>query len=247
MAVVLLAVIGAAGYFGYDWWNKRQAKAEADAAAAKAATAAAQAATEKKAAAEKPLPVLPPTWSLDVASAKIPEGQANGSLGGTNFVVENAVLNKIGTAQVLALRPAGTSIDRDLMIYLHLAAGESLPGHNWTISQDMKGTTVPQILKRWKATPNSALQQKFFNTGYAMKLELGQAATDGAIPGKIFLSLPDPEQSVVAGIFKITTTAAADQAAAAAQNAAAVQAPGPAGAPAANRAAFDKRYGAKRP
>ena len=34
-----------------------------------------------------------------------------------------------------------------------------------------------------------------------MKLELSEAA-DGAVPGKIFLALPDADQSVVAGNFK---------------------------------------------
>jgi hypothetical protein len=101
----------------------------------------------------------------------------------------------------------------------------------------MKGAGVPQILKRWKATPSSAMQQKFFSTGYAMKLELGQAA-DGTIPGKIFLALPDPEQSVVAGIFKVApaSTEPAAQPVADQQPAAAAPSGG-------NRAAFDKRYG----
>src|SRR6185295_12263916 len=101
---VALAVLAAAGYFGWDWWSKKQAKAEAEAAtAAKAASDAAKAAKET-AAASKPLPVVPPTWTLDVDSAKIPEGQANGSVGGTNFVVESASITRSASGQVLDLR-----------------------------------------------------------------------------------------------------------------------------------------------
>jgi hypothetical protein len=38
-----------------------------------------------------------------------------------------------------------------------------------------------------------------------MKLELG-AFTNGVVPGKIYLALPDPEQSVIAGMFMAATT-----------------------------------------
>jgi len=67
----------------------------------------------------------------------------------------------------------------------------------------MSGAGVPQVTKRWKTNPKYAPQYKSFTSGYAMRLELGQLA-DGAMPGKIFLALPDPEQSVVAGTFRAT-------------------------------------------
>src|SRR5260370_41513486 len=67
----------------------------------------------------------------------------------------------------------------------------------------MMGFGVPQVAKRWKPNPKFAPQLKSFYNGYAMKLELGQVA-DNSIPGKIFLALPDPEQTVVAGVFKAT-------------------------------------------
>jgi hypothetical protein len=67
----------------------------------------------------------------------------------------------------------------------------------------MKGSGVPQVAKRWKTDPRYAPQVKSFQSGYAMKLELGQLA-DGAVPGKIFLALPDTEQSVMGGVFKAT-------------------------------------------
>jgi hypothetical protein len=46
---------------------------------------------------------------------------------------------------------------------------------------------------------------KSFATGYAMKLELGPIR-EGELEGKVFLALPDPEQTVAAGIFTAETT-----------------------------------------
>ena len=233
---MLIIALGAGGYFGYDWWTKKKEKEKAEAAAA-AAPPPAPAAP----AAPKPLPVIPPVWTLDDAAAKIPEGQANGMIAGTNFVVDNARIDRSGTAQVLTLgKGAGTAIERELRIYLHLAAGETLTNHTWTVSQDMKGSAVPQVLKRWKNVPNGPLQQKFISSGYAMKLELGEAG-DGGIPGKIFLALPDPEQSIVAGIFKVAPPSAEPVAAQPV-----VQAPAAAAPTTPNRAAFDRRYGTQK-
>ena len=87
-------------------------------------------------------------------------------------------------------------------VSLRLNAGETLSGHTWTVTRDMTGSAVPKVLKRWKTDPRYAPKEKFFSAGYAMKLELG-ASKDGVTPGKIFLALPDTEQSVVAGAFRI--------------------------------------------
>lgn len=252
-AAVVIA-LGVGGYFGYGYWQeKKNAKA---AEAAKPAdpgpgdpksrggqdTAGADGAAS---APEKKLPIIPPVWTLDVAQAKIPEAQANGAIAGTNFVVETARIERTATAQVLRLsQGAGPSPDREFLIYLHLGAGESLTGHTWTVSQDMKGSTAPQILKRWKTDPRFAPQSKFFSTGYALKLELGQSA-DGNIPGKIYLAVPDAEQSVVAGLFRITP-ATADAAAQTATQPVVSPVDPAAGQNAADRSAFEKRYGVKR-
>jgi hypothetical protein len=212
----------------------RRASAGANAAGAPGAAPA----TEDK------LPILPAVYTLEVTTAKIPEGRANGTLSGTNFVVENARIDAAGGAQVLRLsQGSNTAPDLEILVYLHLKAGETLAGYNLNIAQDLR-TGVPQVVKRWKSNPRYALQSKSFPYGYAMKLELGQPAADGAIPGKIFLALPDPETSVVAGIFK----AASSPSPAAAAGTAAAPAPAPqtpAGA-SGDKAAFDKRYGIKR-
>jgi hypothetical protein len=173
-----------------------------------------------------------------VDQAKIPEGRANGTISGTNFVVEIARLDKVGTAYLLRLlQGAAASPDLGFMIYLHPAAGESVTGHTWTVSQDMKGSTVPQIVRLLKTNPRYQAQQRNIFSGYAMKLELGDI-TNGVIPGKIFLAVPpDTEQSVVAGVFKANTSLGGATASAAPNPVAAPNAP--------PSAAFQRRYGKK--
>lgn len=195
------------------------------------------------------LPVIPPMFTLEVETAKIPEGKANGMISGTNFVAESARLDTVASGgQVLRLTQGqAASPDREILIYLHPKPGESLVGHTFSVAKDVKGTEVSQVGKRWKTNPKYAPQFKAFATGYALKLELGHIS-EGMITGKIFLALPDPEQSVVAGIFKATTSLVEAPAAAAAGTAAPAPAlaPAPGGASAAEKAAFEKRYGVKR-
>ncbi len=73
---------------------------------------------------QKELPVIPPTWTLDVDTAVIPAARANGMISGTNFVVETARLDKVGPAYLLRLLQGSTaSPDLGFMIYLHPTAG----------------------------------------------------------------------------------------------------------------------------
>jgi hypothetical protein len=147
-------------------------------------------------------PGTPPVWSLEMSAAKIPEGGANGSISGAPFVVQTARIDPIGTAHVLSLKQgAGPVADHEVLIYLHLAAGETLGGKHWLISQDMRPPAAPQIIKRWKTDPKYAAQQNSYPGGYSMKLDLG-SVTESNITGKIYLALPDQQQSVVAGSFK---------------------------------------------
>ncbi len=190
---------------------------------------------------EKELPLLTAVHTLDLAAARIPEGRANGMISGTNFVVETARLDLAGTSHLLRLtQGSSVSPDREILVYLRPKAGEPLAGSTWAISSDMKGPTVPQVVKRWKPNPKFAPQSRPFATGYTMKLELGEMI-DGELTGKIFLALPDPEKSVVAGIFKAVT---ASTSASPAGTVAPVAAPGIAPPP--GNPEFEARYGIKR-
>ncbi len=184
-------------------------------------------------------PVLPPAYTLDLTVAKIPDGKANGTISGTNFVVETARFDPVGTAQVLRLMQGpAASPDREVMVYLHLKPGEKLGGQTLAISQDMRGIGVPQITKRWKTNPRFAPVLRSFSTGYVLKLELGPLA-DNSIPGKIYVSFPDNEQSVVAGNFK-ATVAAVDP------NVQVMPVAAPTTSPNPGQSAMDARYGIRR-
>jgi hypothetical protein len=193
--------------------------------------------------AEPELPLRPAIWTLDLATAKIPEGRVNGMIAGTNFVAETIGVAATPTAQVFRLtQGALASPDREILIYLHLKAGETLSGRSWKVSStDPKSADVPSVKKRWKTNPRYAPVGKDYYTGYAMKLEFGEL-TNGFVPGKIFIALPDTEQSVAAGLFKASVTQVAPTAAGAAPAPAPVVNPGSA----AEKAAMEKRYGVKR-
>ena len=246
---VAVIVLGVAGYFGYGFVSEWLAKRSEAAQQASARQQATNAAVAEPAPPPPPkeLPLLPAVWTLDSDKANIPAGRANGIISGTNFVVETARLDKVGTAYLLRLlQGAPASPDLGFMIYLHPNAGESVTGQTWTVSQEMKGKTVPQIVTLRKTNPRFQAQQKTIFSGYAMKLELGQI-TNGVIPGKIFLAVPpDTEQTVVAGLFNANTSLA-DATGAVAANPAVAPTPGAeAGAPARpDRAAFERRYRGK--
>jgi len=147
------------------------------------------------------LPVLPPVYTLDVTAAKILESKANGKISGTNFVVETARLDQGTTSHPLQLRQGNpASPDVAVIVYLKLKAGESPAGKTWTVGKDDKSKEVSSVTKLWKPNPKYAAKRKDFSSGYALKLEL-KAVSEGVLEGKIYLAMPDPEQSVVAGVF----------------------------------------------
>jgi hypothetical protein len=158
--------------------------------------------------AEKPLPVIPPVYTLEAEAAKIPEGRVNGMISGTNFVAETVSIVPSTTTQVLKLtQGAEASPDREILVYLKLKAGEKLGGQKITVTKDTRNPAISSVMKRWKTNPRYAPTSKAFSGGFALKLELGQPG-EGFIPGKIYLALPDTEQTVVAGVFKATSAQA---------------------------------------
>lgn len=201
--ILTLAILGVAVYFVWPMLPWVKAKREAEAAAAAEAEAAALAAAEAEAAKPKELPILPPVWGLDVAAAVIPEGKVNGSVGGTNFAPDAVRLERVGTSSVLTIRQGiGQSPDLGVQVYLRT---NNPAGQSWTVAKDAKPAGVSQIIRLVKANPRYAALKKPFPAGYALKLEFGQTTESNTVPGKIFLSLPDDEKTVVAGLFEAVT------------------------------------------
>jgi hypothetical protein len=247
----LVVVLGGGGYFGYDYYVKKKEKAEAEAAAAaaeeaKAAqekAAAEAAAKAAKAASFESKPIVAPKWSLDLGTVKIPDCKVNGTISSNNFVMETARVDPMPGVQILRfLQGQPVSPDREVMIHLRLKPGENLGGQQITITSDQKGPAIPQVSKRWKTAPQYAPTMKSFLFGYAMKLELGQVV-DNVVQGKVYLALPDKEQTVIAGAFKANVTVVDPNAQPQVQ-----AEPTPVADPSAERAReqFQRRYGTRR-
>jgi len=154
----------------------------------------------EKAEAEEPLGEA--SWNLNPALEEIPTGKPHGSISGTNFVADIVRMDNQATQYLLTMRQGTNAVaDCELLIYLQLKPGEQLDGKSWTISASQKNG-APQIVKKWKANPKFAPQQKIYGGGYAMKLEFGENE-QGRILGKIYVALPDAEKSFVTGWFRV--------------------------------------------
>ena len=101
--------------------------------------------------------------------------------------------------------------DVEVIVYLKLKPGESPAGKTWTVAKDDKSREIGSVTKLWKPNPKFAAKRKDFFSGYALKLELA-AVSEGVLRAKIYLAMPDPEQSVVAGVFYAEAPAAAETA-----------------------------------
>lgn len=252
--VLILGILGGGGFAAYKTFYKDSeeggappvAKNNAD----KDGAAGADGSADPNAAAPapeppKPAPMVAPVYSLDINGVKISDGPVNGSITGTNFVAETVRVDLTAQSQVLRfIQGNPASPDRELLVYLKLKPTDILTAQTIVVSNEMRGASIPQVAKRWKTNPKYAPQTKSFSYGYAMRLELA-AATNEAVAGRIFVSLPDKEETVVAGSFKLTAKSVdpAQAAAGAAGQPAPVVQPG---ASAADRATFNKRYGLKR-
>jgi hypothetical protein len=208
--LVVLIALGVGGYFGYpyfqNWWAKIHPAEQPAAAPAQPQADTGQVAAAQAPHHHHPHPMVPPVWTLAPDPAINPEGQVNGMISGTNFVAEIARVDRVANADVLRfVQGPLLSPDRCVLVYLRIKAGENIGGQSFDITKDTKGAGVLQVTKLWKPTPTAPPLTKSYLSGYALKLNLDQI-TNGAVPGKIFLALPDPEQTVVAGAFEITNS-----------------------------------------
>jgi hypothetical protein len=199
-AAVFLAVGGALVFFqgatGSDSNAASAAEAQPSAPEAKPDRADEVTATEaKENEAEKTT-----HWSLNVDEAELPDTKAAGMIGDAEVEIKNPSLDVSGQMHILCLR-GGTNVfsDPDVSILFWLKAGETLGGQKLSVASDAR-QGIPQVTKRWKLAGKSALQTKTFSSGYVLKLELG-SVSGTSIPGKIYVALPDTEQTCVAGKF----------------------------------------------
>lgn len=134
-------------------------------------------------------------WSLDLANAALPETPAAGRIHGSGFHCERATLEN-GT---FSLRQGpGWPPDLGVTILLPPRPNEEFAGKTFEVAPSQLPPTVRVVL-RWKDEQQQPAREDF-PAGNAMKLAFGQAA-NGRLPGKIYLCLPDPAKSFVAGTF----------------------------------------------
>ena len=176
----VVVILGVGGYFGYGYFSEWQAKRSEAAKQAEQhchPTGCQRHGCRSRSAApapEKELPVSPPSGRSIVDKATIPEGKVNGIISGTNFVAETAVWT--GRPHLPAELFQGASPRRTgrSRVYLHLNPGQSPTGHTWTVSQDMRDRSVPQVVKRWKTNPRYAPQSKALLLGLRDEARTGR-------------------------------------------------------------------------
>ena len=130
-----------------------------------------------------------PEWTMDLSKMNFPTEAASGIIGSQTFKADTATLQK----GVLHLREQGGRAQ--MIIFLFLNQGEALDGKTWTITPEGRQNKTPHV--HFHAIRSGATA-----SNYAMKLEFGMSM-NGKTPGKIFVCLPDPDKTFVAGTFEV--------------------------------------------
>jgi len=135
-------------------------------------------------------------WTLDLTNAVIPDTNAVGSIHGSGFFCEKAILQ----GGNLTLRQ-GRSGPADLGVTVQFFAqqGEELSGKTVEIGSG-RTPPLPKVILRWKDDQEKAVTRSL-TAGYALKVIFDEA-TNGRMPGKIYICLPDDNKSFVAGSFE---------------------------------------------
>ncbi len=154
----------------------------------------------RRATAEAEAPQVQPSqsdsgWVPSLADAAIPEAPVSGSLHGTNFTCQQATLQggRLTLAQGNTWPP-----ELGLTIFFYVQESEKLFGKSLEVAPD-RAPPLPRVVLRWR---NEQLQAvtRTIHSGYALRLSFGKPA-QGRLPGRLYIALPDPERSVLAGTF----------------------------------------------
>ena len=138
-----------------------------------------------------------PKWRLDLHSTALPGYAVKGRIHGGNFIGNRAVLQG-GTLTLT--QGTNRAVVSEITLRLAARQGEELSGRTIEVTTQ-QNPPVPQVTLSYAKPGQPGNARQDFNRGYAMKLVFGQAA-NGKMPVKIYICLPDPEKSVVAGGFE---------------------------------------------
>ncbi len=137
-------------------------------------------------------------WEIDADKHAIPAAPVRGSIAGVEVTPEVGLTGEEITFRV---RKAGMpAIERSVSLKLapHVPdrTESGTVGRNWKVKAgDPPGPAAPEI---WLEVDGQGIRLE--SSGYALTLELGPRK-NGKVAGKIYLSLPDKEQTVLAGTF----------------------------------------------
>lgn len=132
-------------------------------------------------------------WSMDLTNVTIPDDTLAGSLHHQAFEVERATLS--GSNLTLRIGRNGP-VDLGLSIYFFNRQPEELIGKSAQVKPT--DSPAPRVVMHWREGDR---RSETYHKGYAMKIEFGPESGN-AIPGKLFISLPDDAKSWVAGTFR---------------------------------------------
>jgi hypothetical protein len=135
------------------------------------------------------------TLALYGGPPSIPETHAAGKFRGSDFSVSHAIL----TDKTLTLQDSADGVTREFVITLDLDAA-ILPGNSYDIAPKAGSGLEIKMVERRKKSQNTWSQP--FSGNYVLKLNFG-SRNKNKIPAKIYLALPDAEQSHVAGTFDV--------------------------------------------
>jgi hypothetical protein len=138
-------------------------------------------------------------WTDDPKAMAFPAGPAAGKVGGQPFAPQSVDVSRI-RGRFLTLRQGEeANPDVEVKVLLSATKEESFAGKTYEILPDNGPGAPPISLARKGASPMPA-EPTLFTEKYAMRLEFGQES-DGKLPGRIYLCLPDEAKSYVAGTF----------------------------------------------
>jgi hypothetical protein len=146
-------------------------------------------------------PPAPPAaaWTQDVAEMGFPTAPATGKVHGRPFAPRATDLSRL-SGRFLTLRQGDEfNPELEVKILLSAAKDENFSGKTYEIAPAAT-QAVPRVSMSWREQERRPAESQVFTEKYALRLEFGQES-DGRLPGKVYLCLPDESKSVVAGTF----------------------------------------------
>jgi hypothetical protein len=137
-------------------------------------------------------------WTMKLADVEIPSEPVTGRIHGQPFKLEKVVLEG-GFLKLIEGKDFFADREMDIVIFENDLT--RLSGRTFTVPKQEFGGN-PHIYMKWKEAGRGVPEQRSFLDHYALRLEFGQLS-GGALPGKVYLCVPDLAKSFVVGTFEV--------------------------------------------